>query len=406
MKTYLVVLLVFLFWDSYSQKKAECTVYFNNNAIENGLCELNKSNVKITFTTGSSQTINVLDASNVQKVVFSESKVYVSDKNPDDDKDVFFELYVEGAVSLLTHDDYFFVQKEGQPIVKLENNVVEKTVNGASYEVSDNAYIGVLSAYMADCPDTQSIVAETILSYKSLIKIVSKYNSCVGSEFVDYKENQKFTSINLGPVLGVGYQQFFMKGNAEFENRQPYLYGIDPKSFYPLVGIEFEVFSGKSSGRTRFNFRLMFSKESFQAESERTAGVTYPRSFVTTFEHYRLRIPISGKFLLSKSKVQLYTRLGIGFSYLFNPNTTVAAHYVNQDGEIIMPPVLLTEEDILRKTILGAHFALGGEFSIKGRNFFSEIEFRTDKFSYDYTLKTDISTSSSYAIDFLIGYHF
>jgi hypothetical protein len=92
----------------------------------------------------------------------------------------FMELMQGGNLSFYfcQEDTRFYVQKkEGQLYPLYQTEKIVKN-NGVSYLQVRKNYIGILNLVMEDCANTRKNIENVKLEYNSLLKLISRYNTC------------------------------------------------------------------------------------------------------------------------------------------------------------------------------------------------------------------------------------
>lgn len=86
----------------------------------------------------------------------------------------FLLCLVEGSLDLFKYQDYYYLQKKGEPPVKLEK--AYPVVGSGTRE--DTRYKGLLKAVLADCADVQLKADQTAFVDRQLIDLIEQYNRC------------------------------------------------------------------------------------------------------------------------------------------------------------------------------------------------------------------------------------
>jgi hypothetical protein len=148
-----------------------------------------------------------------------DGKYYVSRKVKINEKEmeVFLEFLVNGKLDLYYYpDDYYFIEKDDKELHILENTekivyakMTVNQINDMMYIRQNKEYIGVLGAYMNDCPAITKEIYTSRLEQKDLIKIVTDYHNlvCPGEQCTVYSKQPPHFTLKIG--LNAGYSYFF-----------------------------------------------------------------------------------------------------------------------------------------------------------------------------------------------------
>jgi hypothetical protein len=143
---------------------------------------------------------------------FIDSKFYISKTISIKDKEsqVFLEYLLNGIVDLFSYKNmdglYFFMQKEGGPLVEINEPEVVTYVNGNVSTVrTDKKYIGRLKYTFSDAPEMAGEIEKVTPDRKSLIRISKKYHEqvCKDDQCIVYEKKLHIAKINIGPIIGV-----------------------------------------------------------------------------------------------------------------------------------------------------------------------------------------------------------
>jgi hypothetical protein len=128
---------------------------------------------------------------------------------------VFWEVLVDGTLSLYQYNDRIFVRKGDEPVTELvvtEQEVRRDELAGARVSetrlaqtgiLTRNRYLGVLSAFTHDCPEVHQQLANVRLKPADMKAFVISYNQCVGADYTDFQAKRGVFSYTIG--IGTGF---------------------------------------------------------------------------------------------------------------------------------------------------------------------------------------------------------
>jgi hypothetical protein len=187
----------------------------NNNDTVSGLIDFRgdiSNSERCIFKAGENEAQVEYNPQEIKGYRFLESKFYISKTISIKGKEsqVFLEYLLNGIVDLFSYKNmdglYFFMQKEGGPLVEINEPEVVTYVNGnASTIRTDKKYIGRLKYTFSDAPEMAGEIEKVTPDRKSLIKISKKYHEqvCKDDQCIVYEKKLHIAKINIGPVIGV-----------------------------------------------------------------------------------------------------------------------------------------------------------------------------------------------------------
>ena len=95
--------------------------------------------------------------------------------------DVFLEVLAKGTLSLYKFHDIYFIEKGDSAFFELSDDVEDVQIDGGQVRTRTKNYTRMLLYMMGDCMDARRIVPATLLKKKSLVKLISIYNTCKGN---------------------------------------------------------------------------------------------------------------------------------------------------------------------------------------------------------------------------------
>lgn len=105
--------------------------------------------------------------------------------------DVFLEVLVKGNISLYKFHDIYFIEKADSAFFELSDDIEEVQIEGEQVRARTRNYTRMLMLMVGDCVEASRIAPSTLLKEKSLIRLVSIYNTCRGSSNYYYRNQVK-----------------------------------------------------------------------------------------------------------------------------------------------------------------------------------------------------------------------
>jgi hypothetical protein len=243
--------------------------------------EFKVSNLKFRrFTVQIDQSRNELNSiSREKEPVFSEETL-------------FLKLIIEGAANLYVAGKYqrYFFNVNDSAVKQLihKNYLVNDLI------MSNNSYKSQLwEGLKCSCIKVQDIES-TKYTEDDLIKLFEKYNTCVGSNFINYKKNRKKVEFNLGIKPGLRLAKVSIRNplnstfNVDYDSDLSFSFGIDAELVFPI----------------NKNKWALFFEPTFQYYKAKAPQPNYSNSV----DYKSIELPIGIKyniFLPGKSKIFL-----------------------------------------------------------------------------------------------------
>lgn len=96
--------------------------------------------------------------------------------------DVFLEVLLKGRLSLYRFGDMYFVEQGDGTFFELSDGYELVEVEGERLRKKSWNFTRLLSVLMSDCPEATKKATSVKLQEKQLVRLVSMYNSCKGSQ--------------------------------------------------------------------------------------------------------------------------------------------------------------------------------------------------------------------------------
>lgn len=220
---------------------------------------------------------------------------------------ILLELVAQGKLNLYSYIDqnskrHFFIQKDGGNTQELAY-VKYITKNGRLFEMK--SYVGELQSVTNDC--AQMPKPPSSYSQKLLVKYVTSYNECTGTNIADSKKKQ---GSKLSPYVGAGIG--FGHGTYDGSEIQTFAPSSASNGKYestvkPLVSAGFDVVSSRLSNRFIPGVQIQFQQTGNTVRH--TTGNGKP---IYTMNFTMLHFGPSLKYLLtSGNRINPYVRAGL-----------------------------------------------------------------------------------------------
>lgn len=250
-------------------------------------------------------------------------------------KVVFIELLVGGATSLYYYADYlmehYYVEKE--PIRITELTEKERIITSEGFvNIENKGYVipssfkGKLKFLMQDCPDISKEIQNTVLTHKSLIKIVKTYNEKVVGKS-GYEKHDNLNILKFGIVSGYSKNKYLFGTQSHTSLGDNFQFGIVFKlsnflAFNKQLNLKSGIIFEKDLKPYKIyrNNNTMFTNITYNGVFYRLIDIRYlydPSTYIpflkTDIDVVDLKIPVTLNYDFNISKKIVYT-CGIGIT--------------------------------------------------------------------------------------------
>jgi hypothetical protein len=334
---------------------------------------------RCTYKSNVSAQSQTFAPNEVKSFLFEGNKYVVSFVLPDStSKDpVFAQRLASGMVNLNRYLNRYFVEKPGRKTFELIQTQKEVTKDGEDFIVPEKKYIATLNSYFADCRAMSGKLERLELLEKDLIKVVNKYNECIGKAAIINQSDQ--SAVVLSPKLGIwaGTGSFEVTEDRSPQNlfdRVPFSAGLIAA---PVVGLEVSL--PRTIPNLFVNVEMMLLQKKHSGSYEEQQARKFEGEYEANFGFLRMPLGIGylqpgygKKFLffakagtslnLSLTKAEMTARIN-----LISPSETIqrSADYGSSD---------------FRPTQLSTFWgAIGLRQNKKGFRFFAETRFELEQ---------------------------
>jgi hypothetical protein len=262
----------------------------------------------INFKESDSSVSKVYTSNDISGFGFSDGRYFESkyfNRSDDGSRKLFLEVLIKGKVSLYTNEGNFFIQKGDSTIYELTITRKEILRNGENVTIVTKKYLEILSLLLSDSEEVKSLVPNTVLEKRPLIKLVEKYNSGINSPSVRYESSKPAVRFSAGLSAGLvisslnvskGYDEQISRMNSAYENSYSFISGL---SFYVSW--------------PRTSERISLQGEIFYFQSE------YNNTYTVKVSLTQLTIPVGIRYTFPVRRFSPYLNLGI--LYTINTKT-------------------------------------------------------------------------------------
>ncbi|SFO62407.1 hypothetical protein SAMN04488519_109110 [Algoriphagus ornithinivorans] len=274
---------------------------------------------------------------------FENGKKYSSLKERNSGAKQFFQVLIEGAVSLGYYESNYYLMFDEEAVLLREDNRLARMEQ--SRREKRKSYLGVLHVALRGCtPDFIDKINSTSLSYPSLEKLLVSYHHCSGKNYEIIGEKEKYVDFGVSVAFGVSSFSDNMISNGTGDQR----FAFRPEV---LLTMDFNKLSPRMRAEVGVGFFSV--RDSWIHAPELNPGGQRERYE----EEFRIRnIQIPGYLtyrLIQRPKQDLYFGLGLSMNFLKKEMISEASEYeFMQDWEpyrvITRPrdPVLLVLDPI------------------------------------------------------------
>ena len=336
-------------------------VTFENDTIEGFVEKNNESRMYSQCTFKQKGNINKYSTHQIKAYAFSDGTSYISQILDSS----FVEALVIGAMSLYKYGNSFIVQKDDQKHI-LTYSKKEEIVDGRPMLKEDNMWRNILNYLSSDCVSNQKSLATVSFNEKKLTKFIVQYNKCMNTEYIEYKNNQPWTKIYYGFLIGVNSNHLKMENLTSSGTLVKDTYF----SFNAAFGLSINATSPRISDRISFSAELHYFKASYSAILENNG---YHESIINLTT---LTLPLSLKYSLPVRKNFICFQGGLSFDHHLKSNNLLLSESIVGNNIYIQP-----EREIFTTNNFQSSVWTGISWQKPFKNFKSELALRYFLFS-------------------------
>ena len=249
---------------------------------------------------------------------------------------LFLEYLLDGSLDLYFVIDkrnvkYYFIEKEGV-MYELSNEKKIVNIDGKTYRVNSNKYIGILKFLLKESPTAYSKIENTGFNHKSFIQIAKDYHQdvCDSEDCIIYTRDQKrLNDVKWRFNVGISVNYNFSKTEITSDiNYSGITVANDPGKYYVPKLTSSNV--GDKIGENRFvsNYNYIYPglyfnispghRTSFQVEFWYKENQLSNNQYTIKSKSISIPFIIKREFLYHK-KLSPFIDLGLSYNYHFNP---------------------------------------------------------------------------------------
>lgn len=282
---------------------------------------------KIEYKEKESDAVSTFRADEVEGYGITDGTFYSAFQTPGTKAEwIFVEILVQGDITLIQRNTFFFVLKKG------EVNVIHL----------DEDYKSKLKKIMANCPYVAVQSGAVERTRDGLIKHVSAYNECAPQGKPNLSSMPRVVSFGLM----VGYDNSTSSfSNHDYANTQFLTGGKLRDRSYPQFGIDITFKSYKVANYVGLYVGALYNSTSYKESNQRRYTVqnsNYPFTPIqrTEYNYYtidftEIKFPIGLEFMgPTRKRFSTHGRLGVIFSKQLTFKSTRPVYYFedNKDG--------------------------------------------------------------------------
>jgi len=224
---------------------------------------------------------------------------------------VFFEVLVQGKVTLYKYLESFFIEKDGGEYIKLTNERVLVTIGDAEYYKNSNKYIGVLSyLLLSDCKQLKKKINSLEYKERGLTELIQSYNACMEGSSISFKENKSWLKTEFGLVAGINSSKISFKSK---DPNQEFITKDFDRSNNIMPGLFIDFYSPRVNERIAFHTGLFYLHSTYISYSEITKVSSLERNDVK-IDLKQLKIPFGVKYTFPEKKFTPFFDLGASYT--------------------------------------------------------------------------------------------
>lgn len=217
----------------------------------------------------------------------------------------FFEVILDGAVTLYQFRESYWVQKGDGDILQLMNTEKEVYIDGKRAVRRSNQHIATLNMLLSDCPKRNPYMHNLRLDRRALTKVIDHYNACVGVTPTNYQETKPWLTFDPGLAVGATFAKLEFTGMSEISGA---IIGTTHANSITF-GFVADVLSPRITERFAHVTGALYSKVTYVTESKFKRGSDYLK-----IDLNQLKVPVGIKYLFKGGQVVPFVNAGASFT--------------------------------------------------------------------------------------------
>jgi hypothetical protein len=287
---------------------------------------------------------------------YIDGKYYISKsikRNKDKvEETVFMEFFIKGIACI-----YYFVNEKGEHyyIEKAPFGLVELSdldLTKENEQKGELIYKGKLKLIMADCPEIENEINNTILNYSSLVKLSKEYHYrvCTTESCIIYEREPTPVKVNIWIVIGLSYNKYKFGSELQSDYRPGYQAGISLRFKNVLlsndkIGLGVDLLVETNSNYTMKPFEnnryIHVKYGGVDYVLNRYPNNNFIQDLPVDIELIGLKFPLMVNYNFAFRKMSLIPAIGISNKFILSCNKEFKiANFEDQYGRTIQPYLL------------------------------------------------------------------
>jgi hypothetical protein len=323
---------------------------------------------------------------------------------------VFMQELVRGTLSLYVYKTTYFVEKRDNPDKLHKLYITKETYINSNKAVAQrdvNHHVRTLNTLMQDCFEMFQRVERVKLAEKSLVDLVTAYNSCAGDtqEQTTFKESQKWFAIRPGVVAGMSHTSLHFSARDE---RYLHLdYADFNSNTHPTFGVSLLLYSPRINKNASLLIEGRYAKNSFQADPSYVWFEAYYDNEIS-FDLDAFKLTTAFRYDFSGKTLQPFLNVGVFHNFMQRRDYTHVQYYRQTESST---PTLRDRniEGFVSNMQQGVSIGAGSYFNINKRRLSLEARYELGMDVHEQpaiSRMNELLKSKTTSATVLLGFHF
>jgi hypothetical protein len=233
-------------------------------------------------------------------------------------KNEFYEVLVQGTLSLYKKDSKYFVKKNGSDLSELKNGTSLIKANGKELEFNNlKDLLGYYTENRVTLPDEKDI-------YKNVVGIVIEFNNVTSAKYIAYKQAYSLKQVNTSLRTGADFRRIGVTAGMNIYTQYAKT-GSNVSVFVPKAtpeytftfGVTYETLLSRKNDHLNLRIDLLYMKQNFYSYSEGMLSSEIIRDDAFS-EFSALKIPVLFQYSFNSGKVVPFLSAGFSGMILLN----------------------------------------------------------------------------------------
>lgn len=257
-----------------------------------------------------------------------------------DGKSEFYEVLVQGALSLYKKGSRYFVRKSGLDLTELKNGKSGIKAEGKELEFNNlKEQLGYFTENRINLPDEKYIT-------KELVNIIADFNRTTSGNYIAYRQEYSARPINTSLRSGADFRRFGVTAGMNIYSLTATVksnVGVfipKPNTEYAFTGgLTYESLLSRKNDHLNLRIDLLFLKQTFYSYSEGTLSSAIIRDDAF-YEFTAVKVPVLFQYSFNSGKVVPFITAGASGMILLNKD-----YYHIRESELQYWHHVYTSED-------------------------------------------------------------